>query len=59
MGGVKVALVTGANTGIGRAIGERLLRDGFALAYATHDRDDDSRSTYEQLSELGRVKPAG
>jgi NAD(P)-dependent dehydrogenase (short-subunit alcohol dehydrogenase family) len=53
---MKVALVTGADTGIGRAIGERMLRDGYALAYATRDRDDESRATYEQLSELGRVE---
>jgi NAD(P)-dependent dehydrogenase (short-subunit alcohol dehydrogenase family) len=50
----KVALVTGAGQGIGKAIAQRLLRDGWAVVIAEID-EEAGRETVEEYQALGLV----
>ncbi|MDQ3889666.1 MAG: SDR family oxidoreductase [Actinomycetota bacterium] len=51
-----VAIVTGANTGIGWAIAGRLQQDGFALGFHTHRGDADARRRFEEVSQRGPTR---
>jgi 3-oxoacyl-[acyl-carrier protein] reductase len=53
---MKVAIVTGAARGIGRAIATRLLTDGFVVAIADLDGDA-AASTAVELQSLGKAFP--
>ena len=48
-----VALVTGANAGIGWAIAQRLQQDGFAIAFHTRDDKEESRAQFEKIARGG------
>jgi glucose 1-dehydrogenase len=51
----KVAVVTGANAGIGWAIAQRLQKGGYLLGFHTRDKKEESKARYEEIAENGRT----
>jgi NAD(P)-dependent dehydrogenase (short-subunit alcohol dehydrogenase family) len=51
----RVALVTGANSGIGWAVAKRLQADGFALAFHSRKDDEEYRDRFDEVAAGGRA----
>lgn len=54
----KIAIVTGANKGIGKSIAEELLRDGISLMVTHYEPDEDAALAIAELQKLAEANNA-